>query len=424
MRITNNMLINNMMGYLSNNLTRMSRYQSQLATGKVISVPSDDPVVAARALRLRTDVAEVKQFHRNTTDASSWMELTESVLTDITAILHRAKELTVQTANGTNTPDDLQKAAAETEQLKKQIINLANSTYAGRYIFSGFKTDRALMNDDGSFAIDVISSEAIEYEIGIGDDININVPGGNIFNHGMDAAGPAAATSGKAAGNIDISASFPVTITIGTNDTLDITVDGEAVTATITDGTYDTIEDLAEEVQNAVNTATGTAADITVEAEDGRLIFTSGSTGNSSSIVIEVTSSAAGALGLTAVTQTDGTDAAPGQKGRLIQDFEDLQQALESGDADALQSLLQKFDEDLANILRVRADVGARTNRLELTLNRLETDVINFTKLMSLNEDVDIAETIMNLTNEENVYNASLASGARIIMPSLVDFLR
>ena len=52
MRVTNNMLINNMVGYIGKNLNGMSKYQYQLATGKKISVPSDDPVVA-RALKLR-----------------------------------------------------------------------------------------------------------------------------------------------------------------------------------------------------------------------------------------------------------------------------------------------------------------------------------------------------------------------------------
>jgi flagellar hook-associated protein 3 FlgL len=75
-------------------------------------------------------------------------------------------------------------------------------------------------------------------------------------------------------------------------------------------------------------------------------------------------------------------------------------------------------------VLRLRADVGARINRLDLTENRMLNDVTNFTRLMSENENVDMTETIMNLKNEENVYRASLAGGARIIMPSLVDFLR
>ncbi len=76
------------------------------------------------------------------------------------------------------------------------------------------------------------------------------------------------------------------------------------------------------------------------------------------------------------------------------------------------------------NIARVRADVGARYNRLELTENRLSKNIYNFTKLMSENEDIDQAENIMLLKSEENVYQASLAGGARIIQPSLMDFLR
>jgi flagellar hook-associated protein 3 FlgL len=63
-------------------------------------------------------------------------------------------------------------------------------------------------------------------------------------------------------------------------------------------------------------------------------------------------------------------------------------------------------------------------NRLELTELKMLNDTTNFTKLMSENENVDMAETIMNLMNEQNVYRASLAGGARIIMPSLIDFLR
>jgi flagellar hook-associated protein 3 FlgL len=80
---------------------------------------------------------------------------------------------------------------------------------------------------------------------------------------------------------------------------------------------------------------------------------------------------------------------------------------------------------DLLNTtLAVRSDTGARMNRADLTANRLSSDEMNFTKLMSDNEDADISEVIMNMTNEENVYKSSLGAGARIIQPSLIDFLR
>ncbi|MFY9568290.1 MAG: hypothetical protein WAP56_03885, partial [Acetivibrionales bacterium] len=89
-----------------------------------------------------------------------------------------------------------------------------------------------------------------------------------------------------------------------------------------------------------------------------------------------------------------------------------------------IRSMTQNFSDNLDNVLRLRADVGARINSLELTANRMMNDNTNFTRLMSENENVDMTDTIMNLKNEENVYRASLAGGARIIMPSLIDFLR
>jgi len=302
-RVTNNMLINNMVGYINQNLGRLNKYQNQSATGKKISVPSDDPVVAARALKLRTDVAEIEQYKRNTEDAQSWLEITEDTVKSIGDVLLRARELAVDASNGTKTPSDLDKIKEEIVQLREQLIHLANTTYAGRNIFSGFSTNKPLINDDGTFAIDVVNiDEQIKFEIGVGDDINVNVPGGDLFNHGANATA--------------------------------------------------------------------------------------------------------------------------GEVPALIKLFDDYINALGSGDNEQVNNLLDDFDTEHDNILRVRADVGARTNRLKLTLDRLENDTISFTKLMSLNEDVDMAEVFIKLKNEENVYRASLAGGARIIMPTLLDFLR
>jgi len=88
-----------------------------------------------------------------------------------------------------------------------------------------------------------------------------------------------------------------------------------------------------------------------------------------------------------------------------------------------ISALIGDLDADFERLLKVRADVGARTNFVEMTANRLVDSLVNFTELMSKNEDVDMAEVIMKLTTEENVYRASLAAGARLIQPTLLDFL-
>lgn len=95
------------------------------------------------------------------------------------------------------------------------------------------------------------------------------------------------------------------------------------------------------------------------------------------------------------------------------------------GDATVnLNAELGRLDQQLDNLLAVRATVGARMNRFELIQYRLESDEVNVTRLLSKEEDADMAEVITNLKTAENVYRAALAAGARIIQPSLVDFLR
>ena len=93
-------------------------------------------------------------------------------------------------------------------------------------------------------------------------------------------------------------------------------------------------------------------------------------------------------------------------------------------DPKAVGDQLGELDKHIDNILRAWAEVGARYNRMELMNNRLKDDNLNVTTLLSKTEDADLAEVIINLKTEENIYRSSLAAGARIIQPSLIDFLR
>ncbi|MEN8907333.1 MAG: flagellin, partial [Clostridiales bacterium] len=255
----------------------------------------------------------------------------------------------------------------------------------------------------------------IRYEIGIGDNMNVNVLGGDIFNAGDESIG---AKKSTITGTTDIT--LPITID-GTNDQFSITVDEDgSETVSIVNGTYETMEELVNVMQNGVDLYLGSGK-IDITYQDEKLKLSSTTKGEESLVSVDPTSSAAASLGINVVTATDGED---GGTGSLIVCMNDLIEALDDGDNELVGEMLGVIDDEMNNILRVRADVGARQNRLELTSNRLENDNINFTRLMSLNEDVDMAETIMMLKNEENVYNASLSGGAKIIMPTLVDFLR
>ncbi|MED3563478.1 flagellar hook-associated protein FlgL [Bacillus xiapuensis] len=85
---------------------------------------------------------------------------------------------------------------------------------------------------------------------------------------------------------------------------------------------------------------------------------------------------------------------------------------------------LGKLDGQIDNILTKRSEIGARMNRMELSQSRLENLEVSTTALLSKEEDADLSQVIINLKSEENVQRAALSIGARVIQPSLVDFLR
>jgi len=102
----------------------------------------------------------------------------------------------------------------------------------------------------------------------------------------------------------------------------------------------------------------------------------------------------------------------------------DIKQALEAGDTEQLGgTLLGEVDQYIDHILQMRAIYGAKSNRLNLAVERNGESEIRMTELLSRLEDADLAELAMNYSIAQYVYQASLATGAKVIQPSLVDYL-
>lgn len=101
-----------------------------------------------------------------------------------------------------------------------------------------------------------------------------------------------------------------------------------------------------------------------------------------------------------------------------------VQAALSIGDKTAAQTELDNFSSRLSKINETRSEIGAKTNRVDLIFNRLGDLEINLTAMQAKVEDADYAETIMKLKQDESVYQASLATSAKIMQISLLDYLR
>ena len=99
MRITNRMMTNNMLSNINKNKQNMSKLEEQYSTGKKIQKPSDDPIVTVRALKFRTNLAEIEQYYdKNIPDAMSWMDVTEGALNTINSIVKQINTYCVQEA--------------------------------------------------------------------------------------------------------------------------------------------------------------------------------------------------------------------------------------------------------------------------------------------------------------------------------------
>ena len=309
MRITNSMMITRTMRNQNTNLEKMNKWNHDLSTLTNLHKPSDDPIRVSRTLRLESDISMSIQYKDNIESAKSWLEKTESAFNEINSVYQSIRELAVQGANGVLKGEDTQKIAQEIKELKNHLIQIGNDTYLGRHIFTGYKTDVRLLNDDGSYnagtnpdEIDfaTLKDEIIQYKVGDSQHIDVNITGDRVF----------------------------------------------------------------------------------------------------------------------------GSPVGPENKPQLFADIDDLLTALDKGNHEDASASIAKMDEQLKVLLQVRGEVGAKVNMIDVMSERMFDVNVNLRDLLSKTRDTDVAETQIQLVTAEAAYRASLAVTARIIQPTLVDFLR
>jgi len=180
MRITQSMLQNNMLKNLYSSQAQMNKYLTQINTGKKISRPSDDPVIVMKGMGYRTEVTEVEQYRRNTSEIWNWMDHTDDALDKATKAMQRIEELAVKAANDTYDKDEREAIAKEVEQLQRQLVEIANTNVNGKYIFNGTDTNLQPVEVDAEGNVIVTDTD------GRNQYVNIEVSKGITFDVNMD----------------------------------------------------------------------------------------------------------------------------------------------------------------------------------------------------------------------------------------------
>lgn len=145
MRITNNMMLRTSSNNINGNKLNVNDLNNQMSSQKKIQRPSEDPVIAIRALRLRSNLSEINQYYeRNIPDADAWLGVTETALNNMQKIFKDIRTQCEYGATGTLTEKDRDTILTDLKKLREQVYAEGNADYAGRTVFTGYRTNHKL----------------------------------------------------------------------------------------------------------------------------------------------------------------------------------------------------------------------------------------------------------------------------------------
>ncbi len=149
MRITSNMILHNAATNINGNKVLVDKGNNQMTTQTKIQRPSEDPVVAVRSLALQTRLSKINQYYEtNIPDAEQWMDVTETAMNNIIDNITELKKLCVQGSTSTMNTDDRETILKQLKSLQESIFAEGNADYAGRTVFTGYRTDKTLVFTD------------------------------------------------------------------------------------------------------------------------------------------------------------------------------------------------------------------------------------------------------------------------------------
>lgn len=182
----------------------------------------------------------------------------------------------------------------------------------------------------------------------------------------------------------------------------------------------DEVDQLAAQLKMMANTQVGSKYMFSGTATDKELIPTDGSTSqaNGEDIKFEVGNN------LSIPVSVNGQALFGDNTTGILATLSNLSTALRTNDTTTVSNLLGSIDSNMDNVIAMRSDLGARINRMTSIQSQLDSTSINLQQNLSGIQDADMAKTITDFTSQQNVYKSALSVGAKIIQPSLVDFMQ
>ena len=398
MRISSFQIHNQAASQIQTLANQAAQTQQQISSGKRLVTPSDDPIGAARVIGLNQEIRAREQYIKNAESADVQLALEDSVLSQVSELIHRVSELTLQAGSGIRTAEDREFLASEIEARFEELLTLANTrNAAGQFLFSGFKGQTPPFEKNG-LEVQYLGDEGIrEVQIDRNQYLQLSDSGQKIF---MDIVAPNA--------NVEL-----VVDTAATAGLSGLTI----VDQELVDEFYP--EELVIEFRPEAEA--GGVPNFTVSrASDGRpidglvnVVYTGKAEVTASGLSFRIDGVAQ--EGDKFVIATNNKQSLFDTVGSIAQGLKDVSAETEP---EAFQTLIDRtlagLNAATSSISRTRADIGARFNSIE-SARSLHDDVnLQLQEVKSSVEDLDFAEAVSELSYQSFVLEAAQQSFLRI----------
>ncbi len=401
MRVSSGMIFDAGLASMQKQTASLLHTQQQVASGRRILTPADDPVAAARALEMEQAQSTNALFLTNQKSAGEALGLAEGQLAAVGELIADIRTLAVQ-GGGALTDSDRSSLAAELRQRFEELVGLANAKdSSGQYLFSGYMggttpfagsvaSGVAYAGDDGQRLMQVSSARQIAVSES-GNDIFMRIRNGN----GTFVTDASVANTGS--GLIDEGRVLNPSAVTGDNYTISFSLAGGALDYTVTNTTTATV--VASAAYQAGNAITF----------DGISVTLSGTPAVTDTFTIAPSSSQSLFATVANLITALETPAGVGSGKTLL--------------TNRIGAALANLDQALDNTLRVRASIGSRQNEIEALANAGEDLDLNYAQTLSRLRDLDYAAAISQLTQEQVYLDAAQKSFLRVTGLSLFNYV-
>lgn len=448
MRITGRLLSDNFLADMQRNLQNLSKIQEQASSTKKFSRPSDDPTNVQIAMQMQTAIDANNQYGTNIKTAETWMDTTDTALDQLGTVISKIRNELVQSGNGAYKQDEQTKVNDAVKQQVTQIAQILNTNFKGEYIFGGTQglakpvttsTDKGNViidyaDKDGNavkkvpdvvsngFSISNWNGKSITFDVnGTSKTLNLDTSDTNIDTVIKDLNKQIQDPS-----NLDLRDKINVVKTNDGNVKFLAVNDSDNITMTATG-----VSDLSSVSGKQLSSMTiaNIGADKNIEVSQG-VVLTYNATASNVMQYGDSTDSTTGdnisALMNRVQHHLSGQVLEKDASGNYVKDANG--NCVWKDDADEARKQLigqDLIDMDAASnkALKVRSEVGAKNSRMQDLESQNSTSKLNMTEVLSKTEDIDITQTTIEYYTAITTYQACLQVSAKVIQPTLMDYI-